>query len=103
MNSEPNLPEANPQHNLQANHQNNPQTENPESTINLDPRQNPDILLIDKPDQMTSFGVVARIRRKLSEQEGKKVKVGHTGTLDPFATGLLIILTHKATKLSDNF
>ena len=103
MNSEPNLPETNLQHNLQANHQNNPHTENPEATINLNPRQNPDILLIDKPDQMTSFGVVARIRRKLSEQEGKKVKVGHTGTLDPFATGLLIILTHKATKLSDTF
>ena len=103
MNSEPNLPEANPQHNLQANHQNNLHTEKPEPSINLDPRQNPDILLIDKPDQMTSFGVVARIRRKLSEREGKKVKVGHTGTLDPFATGLLIILTHKATKLSDTF
>ena len=95
MNSEPNLPQTNPQ--------TNPHTENPESSINLDPRQNPDILLIDKPDQMTSFGVVARVRRKLSEQEGKKVKVGHTGTLDPFATGLLIILTHKATKLSDTF
>ena len=91
MNPESNLPEI------------NPHTENPESTINLNPRQNPDILLIDKPDQMTSFGVVARIRRKLSEQEGKKVKVGHTGTLDPFATGLLIILTHKATKRSDTF
>ena len=91
MNPEPNLPET------------NLHTENPEPSINLDPRQNPDILLIDKPDQMTSFGVVARIRRKLSEQEGKKVKVGHTGTLDPFATGLLIILTHKATKLSDTF
>ncbi len=91
MNSEPNLPQT------------NPQTKKPEPTINLDPCQNPDILLIDKPDQMTSFGVVARIRRKLSEQEGKKVKVGHTGTLDPFATGLLIILTHKATKLSDTF
>ena len=103
MNSEPNLPEANPQHNLQANHQNNLHTEKPEPSINLDPRQNPDILLIDKPDQMTSFGVVARIRRKLSEREGKKVKVGHTGTLDPFATGLLIISTHKATKLSDTF
>ena len=103
MNSEPNLPEANPQYNLQANHQNNLHTENPEPTINLDPRQNPDILLINKPDRMTSFDVVARIRRKLSEQEGKKVKVGHTGTLDPFATGLLIILTHKATKLSDTF
>ena len=91
MNSEPNLPQT------------NPQTEKSESIINLDPHQNPDILLIDKPDQMTSFGVVARIRRKLSEQEGKKVKVGHTGTLDPFATGLLIILTYKATKLSDTF
>ena len=91
MNSEPNLPQT------------NSQTEKSEPIINLDPHQNPDILLIDKPDQMTSFGVVARIRRKLSEQEGKKVKVGHTGTLDPFATGLLIILTHKATKLSDTF
>ena len=55
MNPELNLPETNLQHNLQANHQNNPHTENPESIINLDPRQNPDILLIDKPDQMTSF------------------------------------------------
>lgn len=53
------------------------------------------VLLIDKPDAMTSFGVVARVRRKLSEQAGKKVKVGHCGTLDPFATGLLIIVTGK--------
>lgn len=44
---------------------------------------------------MTSFGVVARVRRKLSERAGKKVKVGHCGTLDPFATGLLIIVTGK--------
>ena len=43
-----------------------------------------EILLIDKPAGMTSFGVVARLRRVLSKQEGKKVKVGHTGTLDPF-------------------
>ena len=42
---------------------------------------------------MTSFGVVARVRRVLSQQAGKKVKVGHCGTLDPFATGLLIIVT----------
>lgn len=42
---------------------------------------------------MTSFGVVARVRRKLTQQAGKKVKVGHCGTLDPFATGLLIIVT----------
>lgn len=44
---------------------------------------------------MTSFGVVARVRRQLSQHFGKKVKVGHTGTLDPFATGLMIIVTGK--------
>ncbi len=56
------------------------------------------ILLIDKPADMTSFGVVARVRRVLSEQAGHKVKVGHTGTLDPFATGLLILCVGKETK-----
>lgn len=56
------------------------------------------ILLINKPSGMTSFGVVARVRRVLSEQAGKKVKVGHCGTLDPFATGLLILVTGKETK-----
>ena len=56
------------------------------------------ILLIDKPAGMTSFGVVARVRRILSERAGKKVKVGHTGTLDPFATGLLILCVGKETK-----
>ena len=53
------------------------------------------VLLIDKPAGITSFGVVARVRRKLSAQLGKKAKVGHTGTLDPFATGLMIIVTGK--------
>ncbi len=53
------------------------------------------ILFIDKPAGMTSFGVVARIRRVLSARAGKKVKVGHTGTLDPFATGLMILVTGK--------
>lgn len=60
-------------------------------------------ILIDKPAGMSSFGVVARVRRKLRDREGKKIKVGHTGTLDPFATGLLIILAGKATKKSDEF
>lgn len=55
-------------------------------------------VLIDKPTGMTSFGVVARVRRLLSEQQGKKVKVGHTGTLDPFATGLMIIVVGKECK-----
>jgi tRNA pseudouridine55 synthase len=57
-----------------------------------------EILLIDKPAEMTSFGVVARVRRILSQQQGKKVKVGHTGTLDPFATGLMIIVVGKECK-----
>lgn len=57
-----------------------------------------DKLLVDKPAGMTSFGVVARLRRVLSKQEGKKVKVGHTGTLDPFATGLMIIVTGNECK-----
>ena len=47
---------------------------------------------------MTSFGVVARLRRVLTQLAGKKVKVGHTGTLDPFATGLMIIVTGKECK-----
>ncbi len=53
------------------------------------------VILIDKPPGMTSFGVVARVRRVLSHRVGKKVKVGHCGTLDPFATGLLILVTGK--------
>ena len=56
------------------------------------------IIFVDKPSGMSSFGAVARVRRILTEQEGHKVKVGHTGTLDPFATGLLILLAGKATK-----
>lgn len=62
-----------------------------------------EILLIDKPSDMSSFGVVARVRRKLSEQVGHKVKVGHTGTLDPFATGLLVLLIGKGTKRANEF
>ena len=57
--------------------------------------QEDSVLLFDKPAGMTSFGVVARVRRVLSQQLGKKAKVGHTGTLDPFATGLMIIVTGK--------
>lgn len=56
------------------------------------------ILLIDKPANMTSFGVVARVRRVLTQQASKRVKVGHTGTLDPFATGLMIIVVGKECK-----
>ena len=64
---------------------------------------NDDILIIDKPAEMTSFGVVARIRRVLSRELGKKAKVGHTGTLDPFATGLMLIVTGKKCKDAGQF
>lgn len=64
---------------------------------------NDGIILIDKPAGMTSFGVVARVRRVLSEQAGKKVKVGHTGTLDPFATGLMILVTGKECKNAGHY
>lgn len=61
------------------------------------------ILLIDKPTDMTSFGVVARVRRVLSDQNGKKMKVGHCGTLDPFATGLLILCVGKECKNAGSY
>jgi tRNA pseudouridine55 synthase len=61
------------------------------------------VLLVDKPSGITSFGVVARVRRRLSEQLGKKAKVGHTGTLDPFATGLMIIVTGKECRNAMNY
>jgi tRNA pseudouridine55 synthase len=56
------------------------------------------ILLVDKPAGWTSFDVVNYVRKIVSTAEGKKpknVKVGHSGTLDPFATGLLILLVGK--------
>ncbi len=53
------------------------------------------ILLVDKPAGMTSHDVVDRVRRKL-----RMKRIGHAGTLDPLATGLLVILVGKATKLS---
>ena len=85
-----------------------------------------EVLLVDKPAGMSSFGVVARVRRILTEQRReqirqdwvnagralsdlpksalpKRVKVGHAGTLDPFATGLLICLLGKATKRAGEF
>ena len=57
------------------------------------------VLYIDKPLNWTSFDVVNKIRKSLRQQLGiKKIKVGHAGTLDPLATGLVIICTGKATK-----
>ncbi|MCM1004917.1 MAG: tRNA pseudouridine(55) synthase TruB [Prevotella sp.] len=61
-----------------------------------------EIFCVDKPLGWTSFDVVKRLRWVLSRRLGlKKVKVGHAGTLDPMATGVLIICTGKATKRID--
>lgn len=59
------------------------------------PKEIEGVLLVDKPTGMTSHDVVYRLRRKLQIQ-----RIGHAGTLDPLATGLLIMLVGKATKIS---
>jgi tRNA pseudouridine55 synthase len=57
------------------------------------------MLLVDKPTDWTSFDVVNKIRHKLRHHlQIKKIKVGHAGTLDPMATGLLVVCTGKYTK-----
>ena len=62
-----------------------------------------EVLLINKPLGWTSFDVVNKIRYAATKRLGKRIKVGHAGTLDPLATGLLILCTGKATKQIDNF
>lgn len=70
-----------------------------------------DILLIDKPEGWTSFDVVAKVRGKIRREyitngvkpTKKQLKVGHAGTLDPFATGLLILLLGDACKRAGDF
>ncbi|MGE0561307.1 MAG: tRNA pseudouridine(55) synthase TruB [Flavobacteriales bacterium] len=63
---------------------------------------NGQIILIDKPLKWTSFDVVKKIHYQLrKELDLKKIKVGHAGTLDPLATGLLIVCTGKFTKKID--
>ncbi len=62
------------------------------------------VLFIDKPLTWTSFDVVNKIRKLLKTHLGiKKIKVGHAGTLDPLATGLVIICTGRATKNIQQF
>ena len=61
-----------------------------------------EILCFDKPLHWTSFNLVAKIRSQLCHRLGvKKLKVGHAGTLDPLATGVMVICTGKATKRID--
>lgn len=56
------------------------------------------IVVIDKPDGMTSHDVVAKVRKRFNMR-----RVGHAGTLDPLATGVLVLLLGKATKLFNQF
>lgn len=58
-----------------------------------------EIIYIDKPYGMSSFGALARVRTLISQRMGgRKVKIGHAGTLDPLATGVLILCTGRKTK-----
>lgn len=63
-----------------------------------------EVVYIDKPKHWTSFDVVNKTRNMLRHSLGvKKIKVGHAGTLDPLATGVMIVCTGKATKRIDGF
>lgn len=67
--------------------------------MTLEQIQDGQVLLVDKPLDWTSFQAVNKIKFKLKREfKLKKIKVGHAGTLDPKATGLLIVCTGKATK-----
>ena len=67
--------------------------------LSLEDFKNGQVLLIDKPLEWTSFQVVNKLRWHIRQKfDIKKIKVGHAGTLDPLATGLLIICTGKFTK-----
>jgi tRNA pseudouridine55 synthase len=61
------------------------------------------IILIDKPSGWSSFDVVAKVRGILKGEAEKKVKVGHTGTLDPLATGLMIVVVGSYCKRASEF
>ena len=66
--------------------------------------QTGEMILIDKELNWTSFDVVSKLRNSIKKKLNiKKIKVGHAGTLDPLATGLLIICTGKMTKRIDEF
>jgi tRNA pseudouridine55 synthase len=70
----------------------------------LEDYKNGQVLLIDKPLHWTSFQVVNKLRWAIKKHFNiKKIKVGHAGTLDPLATGLLVICTGKMTKQIDTF
>ncbi|HEX5797777.1 MAG TPA: tRNA pseudouridine(55) synthase TruB [Candidatus Saccharimonadales bacterium] len=61
------------------------------------------LLLVNKPKGWTSHDAVAKVRNTLKKQAGHKIKVGHTGTLDPLATGLLVLLIGSYCKKAQQF
>ncbi|MBO7444821.1 MAG: tRNA pseudouridine(55) synthase TruB [Bacteroidales bacterium] len=69
----------------------------PELEVNFEE----DVLLVDKPRLCTSFDIVGKVRGIVQRKANRRVKVGHAGTLDPLATGLLIICIGKMTKKID--
>ncbi len=72
--------------------------------MTLEDYKNGQVLLIDKPLNWTSFQVVNKLRWEIRQRFNiKKIKVGHAGTLDPLATGLLILCTGKFTKKIDTY
>lgn len=77
------------------------QTEIPESERH--PLELGQVILVDKPLDWTSFNVVSRVRNWAHKLAGRRVKTGHAGTLDPLATGLLIVCTGKFTKKIEEF
>lgn len=63
-----------------------------------------EVIAVDKPYGMTSFGALARVRYLISRKLGvKRIKIGHAGTLDPLATGVLVLCTGKMTKRIEEF
>ena len=63
-----------------------------------------EVLLVDKPENISSFGAVNRIKRAfIKKTKKKRYKIGHAGTLDPLATGLLIMCSGKKTKIISGF
>ena len=62
-----------------------------------------DVILLDKPERCTSFDLVAKIKTYIRKNYKQKIKVGHAGTLDPMASGLMIVCIGKFTKKIESF
>jgi len=62
-----------------------------------------EMLLLNKPYRWTSFDVVCKVRGRIWKSQGERLKVGHAGTLDPLASGLMIVCTGKLTKTLDSY